>query len=209
MSLCKLYLLDDHRVFLDGLERILRSNPEIEVLGTFDRAADMLEALKFNLPDVLISDISMPGISGIDAAKSMQKDFPDVKIIFLSMHSDPIHARQAIDAGAKGYVLKDSRSEEVFDAIKMVREGRTYISPRVTMTLLEATDQTFELSPREKQVLQDIALGLSTKEMAEKRGLSSHTIDTHRKNLLAKTGCQSVGNLVVWGIKHGFIDMNA
>lgn len=209
MSLCRLYLLDDHRVFLDGLERILRSNPEIEVLGTFDRAADMLEALKFEVPHILISDISMPGISGIEAAKSMQKGYPNVKIIFLSMHSDALNAKQAIDAGAKGYVLKDSKSEEVFEAIKVVYHGGKYISPRVSMSLLEASAQTFELSPREKQILQDIALGLSTKEMAEKRKLSSHTIDTHRKNLLAKTGCQSVGNLVVWGIKHGFIDMDA
>lgn len=207
MPQCRLFLLDDHRVFLEGLAGIVNSNPKFTVLQSFDRAADMLDALKFEQPDIIISDISLPGMDGIEAAKEALNLYPKMHFIFLTMHADGVNARRAMDAGGKGYLLKDSTSEEVFEAIRTVCEGGNYISARVTQSLLETTAQVLDLSPREKEILRSLASGKSTKEIADALNLSSHTIDTHRKSLLAKSGCNNVGHLVAWGVQRGYIEL--
>ena len=123
------------------------------------------------------------------------------------MHTDGNYVRKAMAAGAKAYVLKDSKSEEVFEAIQTIASGDTYISPRASNAMIQENQQMPELTPREIQVLQSIADGLSTKEIADTLNLSHHTVDTHRKNLMIKSKCNNVGHLVAWGIKKGIIEV--
>lgn len=201
----RLYLVDDHRVFLDGLAAILSKQPEFEVSQCFSSAQALLDALPFSQPDIIITDISMPGIDGITLTQTLAEKHPAVKVMMLSMHTDGNYVRKAMAAGAKAYVLKDSKSEEVYEAIRAVASGDTYISPRASNAMIQENLQMPELTPREIQVLQAIADGLSTKEIAESINLSHHTVDTHRKNLMVKSKCNNVGHLVAWGIKKGII----
>lgn len=201
----RLYLVDDHRIFIDGLTSLLTKQPEFEVVQSFNSAQALLDALPFSQPDIIITDISMPGIDGITLTQTLAEKYPSVKIMMLSMHTDGNYVRKAMAAGAKAYVLKDSKAEEVYDAIRNVASGDTYISPRASNAMIQENLQMPELTPREIQVLQAIADGLSTKEIAESINLSHHTVDTHRKNLMVKSKCNNVGHLVAWGIKKGII----
>ncbi len=201
----RLYLVDDHRVFLDGLTAIINNQPGFEVSQSFSTAHALLESLPFEQPDIIITDINMPGMDGIDLTKEILQKYPQIKIMVLSMHTDGNYVRKAMAAGAKAYVLKDSKSEEVFEAIQTIASGDTYISPRASNAMIQENQQMPELTPREIQVLQSIADGLSTKEIADTLNLSHHTVDTHRKNLMIKSKCNNVGHLVAWGIKNRII----
>ncbi len=203
----RLYLVDDHRVFLDGLTAIINNQPGFEVSQSFSTAHALLESLPFEQPDIIITDINMPGMDGIELTKEILQKYPQIKVMVLSMHTDGNYVRKAMAAGAKAYILKDSKSEEVFEAIQTIASGDTYISPRASNAMIQENQQMPELTPREIQVLQSIADGLSTKEIADTLNLSHHTVDTHRKNLMIKSKCNNVGHLVAWGIKKGIIEV--
>lgn len=205
MNSCRIFLLDDHHVFLDGLSGIISSREGLEVVQTFDRAEQLLEALKKDIPDLVISDISLPGMDGLEMAKQIRKRYPDLKIMLLSMHTHPKYVKPAVEAGVHGYIAKDSTAEEVIDAIHTIMKGGTFITPQILSTLLQPGND-LELTPREQQILQAIADGLSTREISEKLAISNHTVEAHRKNLLTKSGCNNVAQLVVWGIREGLLN---
>lgn len=204
-STISVYLLDDHRVMNDGLKMMLESRPEYRVDKTFTRPEDLRYQLRFDQPDLIITDISMPETNGIELSKELLRDYPDIRILILTMHVNPELLRTAMQIGVQGYVLKDSRPEDLFDAMEAVLRGEKYISARAASALVDQGMKKTELTPRETEVLQALARGMSTREAAESLFISHHTVETHRKNLLAKSNSKNIAELIVWGVTEGYI----
>ncbi len=202
----RLYLIDDHRLMNEGLKQVLESREGYVVEKMFNDPAALLESLNFQKPDVIISDISMPGMDGIALAKNVLERFPGVYIVFLTMHLNAQYIRPAMQMGVHGYVLKDSRAEDVFEAIDTVCSGNRYLSPKAAAILLSGPDEQITLTPRETQVLRAMALGFSTKEIAERLEISTNTVESHRKNLLLKTDCRNAAEMILWGVETGHVD---
>lgn len=206
MSPIRIFLTDDHRMMNEGLRHIIESRPGYQVLKVFSNAEDTLQGLLYETPDLLITDISMPGMGGQELAQRVRQEYPFVKVLILSMHKEAAQVRKAMHTGVHGYLLKDSRAEEVFDAIDAVMEGSRYISPKAASALLEpAQPGQAELSPRELDVLRELARGKTTREIADALHLSTHTIDTYRKNLLLKSECSNTAELIAWGMGRGMV----
>ncbi len=202
-----IFLTDDHRMMNEGLRQIIESRPQYQVQKVFSNAEDTLEALHFGQPDVLITDINMPGMGGLELAAKVKQQYPHVRVLILSMHQESSYIKKAIQmAKVNGYLLKDSRADEVFDAIDALMQGSKYISPKAASALLETRDEEEpELSPREVDVLREVAKGKTTRDIADTLHLSTHTIDTYRKNLLVKSNCSNTAELIVWGVGKGYI----
>jgi len=200
-----IYILDDHRIFSDGLKRTLESRDNYSVNKIFDCADDLTEALNYTQPDLLITDISMPGLNGIELASKVHKLHSHVKILILSMHMGAAYVRPAMESGAHGYLLKDSRADDIFEAIRIIMAGGTYISPKIASLLLASNKNEPEITPRELEVLREIATGIKTSEMADKLFISINTVETHRRNLLLKSGCKNMAELIGWGFRQGLI----
>jgi DNA-binding NarL/FixJ family response regulator len=202
----EIFLIDDHRLLSDGLKRLIESGNTYRVSRTFSEGAALLEALHYEQPKILLSDISMPGIDGIALAREVLHRYPAIKFIFLSMHTGPEYVKPAMQTGAHGYLLKDSRIDDIFEALDLVLAGGRYIAPKAATALLSAAPGQVEITPREKQILLRLAQGAGTKQIADQLSISIHTVESHRKNLLAKTNCQNVAGLILWGVTHGYID---
>lgn len=201
-----IFIVDDHQIMNDGLKQILESNPNFRVVKTFKSGGDLLSALNYELPQLIISDISMPELNGVELATEVIRKYPTIKMMFLSMHKEPEFVRPAIASGVHGYVLKDSKTEELFEAIEFVLSGEHYISPKASSGLVQSWQNKIELTSREIEVLKEIAKGKTTKDIAENLFISTHTVESHRKNLLSKTEASNTAELIVWGVKQGFID---
>ncbi len=212
MKRARVLLADDHAVVLDGLTKILE--PEFDIVGTVADGRALLNAVESLLPDVVVLDISMPLLNGIDAAKLIKKSHPDVRIVFVTMHPDVEIARQALAAGASGYILKHSPASEVVAALHEVCHGNAYLTPLVTKGVLDsylrqpttAADLPSPLSAREKEVLQLAAEGCSHKEVATTLNISVKTAQFHRHNIMNKLGLRTVAELTQYAIKHRIID---
>jgi DNA-binding NarL/FixJ family response regulator len=205
MPNCTIYIVDDHRMFCDGLKGILESYEKFTVSRIFSNASDALEALNFEQPNIIIGDITMPKMSGIELAKIVKEKFPLVKFLMLSMHTSANYVKEAIQAGVHGYVPKDSKADEVINAIEMILNGQTYISPGISANLYKSQIEQITLTEREIEVLQHIALGWNTNKIADKLFISFHTVESHRKNLLTKTECANSVELTMWGVEKGYV----
>jgi DNA-binding NarL/FixJ family response regulator len=205
---------DDHRIVREGLVRILESRDDLRVVG---EAADGEEAVKVVLdrqPDVVLMDIWMPRLSGIDATRRIAQEGCEAKVLVLSMHESKSYVEEVLRAGALGYVVKNSASTELLTAIDAVRSGESYLSPSITQNVVDAAARPADASPsgialltkREREVLRLIAEGLSSKQIAEELSVSLKTIDSHRSNLMEKLDIHKVSGLVRFAIRAGIVE---
>jgi DNA-binding NarL/FixJ family response regulator len=212
----KILICDDHKIFREGLRALLEKQPDLKVVGG---ARDGLEAVKLAgelSPDIVIMDISMPGLNGIEATRKIAAGRRPPRIIALSMHNDRKYVTEILKAGARAYLLKDSAFEELMDAIKAVSCGRFFLSAGITTLVLGdyikglAADPRSPftiLSAREREVLQLLAEGLRTKEISGKLGLSVKTVETHRKKIMEKLDIPSIAGLTRYAVKEGLVSL--
>lgn len=206
----RVLLADDHNLVRAGVRRILESQPGFEVVGEVADGAAALAALATTRPDVLVLDLSMPGMDGFELLQRARAAAPDVKRLVLSMHQDPEYVARAVREGADGYLLKDSAVQDLVNAIEAVRAGRTFYSPEVQRSLSEVAygggaSPLDELTTREREVLKCIAEGLSSKDIAARFDISTRTVETHRANLMRKLTVRSVAQLVRLAIREGLV----
>lgn len=201
----RVLLVDDHTLVLDGLQARLELEPSIEVIGTANNGLEALEKAQTLHPDVVIMDMSMPVLNGLEATKRFKSEQAEIKILMLSMHYEKEYILSLIQSGANGYVLKDVSSEELIRAITTVNQGGTYFSSGASEVLFtNSMNQPMneELTKREKAVLKEIAKGLSNKEIAESLFISVRTVETHRQNLKNKLNLHSSASLIKYAIDH-------
>ena len=210
MKKYNILIVDDHTLFRKGFRLILGDLDYINSVEEAKNGLEFLEILSHTQPDIIFMDINMPEMNGIEATKEALKRFPDLNIISLSMFGDQHYYKQMIEAGAKGFLIKNSDVEEIEDAIKNIIAGKNYISQEILNELItgmikkESTDFP-KLSAREKEVLYLICKGYSNQEIADNLFLSKRTVDKHRENLLLKTASKNTVGLVVFAIKHNII----
>lgn len=207
-SKISLLLVDDHPMVQGGLLACFSYYDDIEVLGVSnDGATALAKAIELK-PDVILMDVSMPSMNGIDATEIITERLPDTKVLIFSMHDSAEFVRSAIQAGASGYVLKDTSSEEVYYAIKAVAKGNTHFSSSIAKTLIEhpVKIENDKLTTREQVILSLVAQGLSSKEVARKLNISFRTVDAHRRNIKTKLNIDCVADLVRYAINHGLIE---
>lgn len=198
-------LADDHTVVMEGLRKLLE--PHFEIVGAVEDGRELVAAATGLKPDIVLLDISMPGLNGFDAALQLKKHLPDAKIIFLTMYADPTYLRGAFRAGAEGYVLKRCASAELVEAIHVVLQGRTYVTPQIAkdvpISSFEAGTLPGELTGREREVLQLVAEGKSAKEIAAMINISPKTVAFHKTNIMTKLGTHTTAGLTKYAIRHG------
>ena len=207
----KILLADDHTIVRQGLKLILSAHADLAVIGEAANgreAVDLAEKLK---PDIVLMDVAMPELNGIEATRRMVAANPRIKVLVLSMHKEAVYVREILKAGARGYILKDAIDTELLNAVRSVAKGDGYISPAVSGALLndyrkDVTDPVDLLSGREREVLQLIAEGKTNKEIATHLNLSVYTIDSHRGKIMEKLNLHSTGELVRFALKHGLSD---
>lgn len=213
----KILLADDHKLLIDGLRPILERQKEIEVVGIALDGMEAVEKTGSLKPDIILLDISMPKLNGLDAAKKILRDFPELKIIILSMHADHRYIQESLRIGARGYILKESAANEVIEAIAQVQKGELFFSQSVReqvlnnyVELLRDLDhsETSPLSIREREVLQLVAEGKTTKEIAAVLNLSVKTVESHRKQIMDKLDLHSVAELTKYAIREGLTQLD-
>lgn len=214
MNPVKILLVDDHEIFLEGLENLLSSSDSIEIIA---KANDGIEALNFiraDQPEILITDLSMPNMGGIELVKKVKSEFPEIKILVLTMHDDRPTISEIMMAEAEGYVLKNSSKKQLITAIERLHEGGTYYSNEVMSILMERmkkekkkAEAEHMLTERELEILKLIAEEKSSQEIADDLFISIRTVDTHRKNLLKKSDTHSVIGLLKFGVHHGLVSL--
>ena len=207
----RILLADDHELFTEGLRSLLNAQPDMEVIGEARDGRAAVEQAAAMTPDVVVMDLSMPGLNGIEATRRITADCPGVKVLCLSMHDESRFVEGALDAGASGYLLKDCALEELGRAIHTVIADQVYLSPGIAGTVVEAykngaskraDSSVFSLlTEREREVLQLLAEGLPTREIAERLHVSAKTIGTHREHLMAKLDIHSVAGLTKYAIR--------
>jgi DNA-binding NarL/FixJ family response regulator len=212
----KIILADDHRIMREGLRALLEREEGIEVIAEADNGRTTVELSRKLKPDVVVIDIGMPDLNGIDATRQIISESPAVKVIALSMHSDRKFVREMLGAGASGYLLKDSAFEELGTALATVINNQTYLSPKIADTVVkdylgkiepEESKVSPALTKREREVLQLIAEGKSTKDIASHLYVSIKTIETHRKQIMDKVGLNSVAELTKYAIREGLTSL--
>ncbi|HWR33655.1 MAG TPA: response regulator transcription factor [Chitinophagaceae bacterium] len=192
----KVFIVDDHYMVIEGIRSLLQHEKGIEWTGHATNAASCLSFLQNQLPDIILMDISMPDKSGIDLCKEVKEKYPSVFVIGLSTFNQQSFIQKMMDNGASGYVLKNATQEELMQAIELVAKGKTYLSHEVSQVLRKQDDAEIVLTRREKEVLELIAAGMTNNEIGEKLFISSTTVDTHRKNLLAKFEAKNTASLI-------------
>ncbi|MGE0587436.1 MAG: response regulator [Cyclobacteriaceae bacterium] len=206
----KVVIADDHAMFREGIVSLLSTEKNIALVGEAGSGREVLELMETNLPDVVLLDIEMPGMDGLETARKLKKQFPSVKILALTMHNRSAFIKNMMKAGASGYVLKNSGKSELLRAIEMVYDGKIYYSDQAIKTVMQTigakeSDNT-QLSSREIQIVKLIANQLTSTEIAERLHLSSKTVETHRKNIYLKLGVHNAAGLVKLAMKKGWIE---
>lgn len=205
----RVLLVDDHVLVLDGLQARLAMEPHIEIVGTANNGEQALQKASLTSPDVVIMDVSMPVLNGIEAAKRFKQELPHIRLLMLSMHDDREYILPLIRSGAGGYVLKDVSSTELIKAIETVHLGNTYFSSGASQALFHVGDGGEAapdiLSKREMAVLKHLALGYSNKEIGQTLSISVRTVETHRQNIKSKLGLHSTAGLTKYAIERKLV----
>jgi DNA-binding NarL/FixJ family response regulator len=204
-------LADDHRMVAEGLKSLL--GLEVELVGVVEDGLALIEAARKLRPDVIVADITMPHLNGIDALARLKQDNERVRVIFLTMHQEVAYARRALDAGAAGYVLKHSAPAELIDAIRAALDGKTYVSPALAGDLLQAmkrqpdkaSDPVALLTPRQREILQLLTEGRSAKEIGGALAISARTVEFHKYQMMETLGLHTNAELVHFALKHGIV----
>lgn len=216
MSPIKVALVDDQTLFLKGLRLILEGFPEIEIVIEANNGPDFLQAVENQQPDVVLLDLKMPGMDGIEVAENLKKTAPEVRIILLTMHDDEHFIHHVLSLGANGYLLKNEEPEILREAIQKVMTQEYYLNDYVAKALLnnikkkepgniKTNDPVFTLTPREKEILQLICKEMTTGEIAQQLFISKRTVEGHRQHLLDKTGVRNTAGLVIYALKNQLV----
>ncbi|MGW8225483.1 MAG: response regulator [Anaerolineales bacterium] len=209
-------LADDHRILREGIRALIEDQEDMQVVGEAEDGQATLKMVSQLNPDVVVMDIAMPLLNGLEATRQIRRDFPQVKVLILTMHENEEYIRQVLAAGALGYVLKDAAARDLLGAIRTVYQGEAVLSPAITRLVIEdylrwgdirPEDTTNGLTAREREVLQLIAEGYTNKEIAEILSLSVKTIQSHRTNLMNKLDLHDRGELIKYAIQKKIIDI--
>ncbi|HEY1303007.1 MAG TPA: response regulator transcription factor [Vicinamibacterales bacterium] len=199
-------LVDDHALVRRGFRRLLEDDPSIQVIGEGSNGDDAIRMMQELKPRVIVMDAAMPGTGGLAATRAIMSTTPTAAILMLSMHAEETLVRQAMAAGARGYILKNALDLDLAAAVKRVAAGETVLDPALTPTTTLAGDRNRRLTPRELEVLQLICDGLSNKEIAEKLELSANTVAVHRANIMNTLGVHKTAELVVYALQNGLVN---
>jgi two-component system, NarL family, response regulator NreC len=207
----RILLADDHAVVRQGFGRILASHTDLEVIGEAGNGREAVELAGELKPDVVVMDVSMPELNGIEATRRLMKASPRTRVLALSMHKDSVYVREILRAGAQGFLLKDASDSDLITAVRAVGQGQGYISPSVSEAVLSdyrrhVTDPIDLLTSREREVLQLIAEGKTNKDIAAALNLSIYTVDAHRGRIMEKLNLHSTGEIVRFAMRNGLID---
>jgi DNA-binding NarL/FixJ family response regulator len=216
MKKVRILLADDHTIFRAGIRALLENEPDIVVVGEAEDGRTAVKLVCQDKPDVVLMDIAMPLLNGLEATRQVKNDYPQTKVLILTMHDNEEYIRQALVNGAMGYILKDASAHELLDAIHAVHRGEAVLSPAITRLVIEnylrwgdlQKDNTSDgLSPREREVLQLIAEGYSNKEISEILCISIKTVQAHRMNLMSKLNFHDRADLIKYAIQRKIIDI--
>jgi DNA-binding NarL/FixJ family response regulator len=206
----RVILADDHKIVTEGLKGLLE--PEFELVGTVEDGRALLAAAEKLRPDVIVVDISMPLLNGIDSVRQIKKAHDEIKVVFLTMHPDVTYAVSAFEAGASGYVLKHSAPTELVAAIRSALRGKTFVTPLLAGEFMQRTkegaprrDESTRLTERQREIVQLLAEGKSAKEIAAVLNISSRTVEFHKYRIMKDLGLKSAAELVHYAVKHGII----
>ncbi|HEY4360202.1 MAG TPA: response regulator transcription factor [Bryobacteraceae bacterium] len=215
MSTIRILLADDHTVMRRGLRVLLERQPGFQVVAEAADGSEAVEMAAREKPDVVVLDIAMPTLNGIEAARRIVEKNPDTAVVILSMHSDESYVLRTLKAGARGYLLKDAPEADLINAIHAVHDGKAFFSPAISKLLVEdymrqmqqrGIEDTYELlTSREREVLQLLGEGKSNKEIANSLNLSLHTVETHRSNMLEKLNLHSTAELILYAVRKGIV----
>ena len=216
----RILMIDDHRLFLAGLCSLLHKEEDMEIVGIAECGEQGIALACELRPDVIMLDLAMPDMSGIEIAKELKKRLPGAKIAVLTMHLEPRMIHEAMKAGVHGYILKEATSQEFIQAIRALTDGGIYLSPKVTALVvadyLKAADKTDKygatlkppLSEREQEVLKLLVSGKKTRDISEVLHISKSTVDTHRRNILDKLDCENVTSLIRYALREGLVNLD-
>jgi len=207
----RVLLADDHRILAEGLRSLLV--PEFDLIGVVEDGHAMVEAAKALKPDVIIADISMPQLNGIEALEEVRKFSPNVRVIFLTMHRDVAYARRALEAGAVGFVVKHAALDELVLAVRAAAQGRIFVTPALAGEVLramkhdplETADPVASLTLRQREVLRLLVDGLTTKQIGSKLHISARTVEDHKYRMVESLGVKGNAELIHFAIKHGVV----
>jgi DNA-binding NarL/FixJ family response regulator len=207
--------VDDHEVFHECIRHLFDQQPDMKMLAVANNGRAAVKLARELSPDVVVMDISMPGLNGIDGTRKILTDNPRIRVIALSMHSERHYIQQVLKAGASGYVLKDSAFEELISAIHAVQQQNMYLSPKITSVVLddylqreEGGEEANAITVREREVLQLIAEGKSTRQIADQLNLSIKTIETHRAQIMRKLNLHTLADLIKYAVREGLTSLS-
>jgi DNA-binding NarL/FixJ family response regulator len=210
----KLLLVEDHDIVRQGIHSLLENEPDIKIIAEAKNGMEALELCRKDSPDLVLMDMNMPVMNGSDCARAIGKEFPDVKVVILSMHDYEHYLIDMLEAGAKGYILKNSSKDELLFAIRKIAKGGVYIGPEFTLAMLDkykngigmaSESPLIVLTEGESEILRLVAEGFTNLEMANKLFISVRTVESRRKKLLEKTGTSNTATLIKYALKHGLI----
>ncbi len=213
----KILISDDHKIIREGLRSLIAQEPDMEIVAEAENGRIALDMVQQLSPDIIIMDVTMPDMNGIEATKKILTDCPQIKVIALSMHSDKRYVTEMLNAGAMGYLLKDCAFEELTHAIRTVIDNRTYLSPGIAGIVIEDYIRNLPLNrysastvltSREREVLQLIAEGMTTKQIAARLNVSTKTIETHRRQIMDKLNIHSIAELTKFAIREGLTSLD-